>query len=139
MSEDHKLAEISTQPHDNFEVDHHSELKREDQSHEPEQNIVQKDDKEEGHEISKEDDDDDDDDCKTPCLEENKIPGAQSCPPAPSRKRREEQAGLSHKRKLFFEHTDGGAEEIESLFQNSSSTVNEVSRVSSIVKRRRKS
>lgn len=133
MSEDHKLAENSTQPHDN----HILEIKHEDHSHEPEDEIVQKDDVEEekeGHEISKYDDDDDDD-CKTPCLEENKIPGSQSCPPAPSRKRRQERVGLSHKRKLFFENTVGGAEEVESLFENSSSTAN---KVSTTVKKRRK-
>lgn len=137
MSEDHKLPKNSTQPHD----DHIFEIKHEDHSHEPEEKIVQKDDVEEekeGHEISKYDDDDDDDDCKTPCLEENKIPGSQSCPPAPSRKRREEQVGMSHKRKLFFENTVGGAEEVESLFENSSSTVNGVSKVSATVKKRRK-
>ncbi|WOH02069.1 hypothetical protein DCAR_0521457 [Daucus carota subsp. sativus] len=125
MSEDHKLSE-------------NSEFEGGDRSNEAEQKIVQKDveeEKEGDREVRKYDGDD----CKTPNLEENKIPGAQSCPPAPSRKRKEEQAGLSHKRKLFFENTAGGAEEIESLFENSSSsTVNEVSRVSSAGKRRRK-
>lgn len=134
MSEDHKLSENSTSPRDKFEADNNSET---DRSHEAEEKIVQKDveeEKEGDREVRKYDDD-----CKTPNLEENKIPGAQSCPPAPSRKRKEEQAGLSHKRKLFFENTAGGAEEIESLFENSSSsTVNEVSRVSSAGKRRRK-
>lgn len=134
MSEDHKLAENSTQTHD----DHISLIKHQDRSHEPEEKIVHKDDVEEekeGFGVTK----NHDDDCKTPCLEENKIPGSQSCPPAPLRKRREEQVSLSHKRKLFFENTVGGVEEIESLFENSSSTVNQVSKVSStVVKKRRK-
>ncbi|KAK1398333.1 hypothetical protein POM88_008196 [Heracleum sosnowskyi] len=85
MSEDHKLPEISTQPPD----DHISKIQHENHSQEPEEKIEEK----EGHGVSKKNDDnDDDDDCKTPCLEENKIPGSQSCPPAPSRKRREEQS-----------------------------------------------
>ncbi|KAL8146415.1 hypothetical protein AgCh_004235 [Apium graveolens] len=136
MSEDHKLPENSTQTHG----DHILQIKHEDHSHEPEdkieENFVKKDhveEEKEGLERSKTDDD-----CRTPCLEENKIPGCQSCPPAPSRKRTEEQVGLSHKRKLFFENTVGGAEEVESLFENSSSTVNEVSGVSVTVKKKRK-
>lgn len=77
----------------------------------------------------------DDEECRTPTAEENKIPRAQSCPPAPRKgKREEDQVMFLPKRKFpnleSFEIV--GHEEVESFFGSS--------RVSSrTIKKRRRS
>lgn len=64
----------------------------------------------------------DDQECRTPTAEENKIPRAQSCPPAPRKRKQEEyQVILLPKRKFpkleSFEIV--GHEEVESFFGSS--------------------
>lgn len=77
----------------------------------------------------------DEEECRTPTAEENKIPRAQSCPPAPrKRKQEEDQVMFLPKRKFpkleSFEIV--GHEEVESFFGSS--------RVSSrTIKKRRRS
>lgn len=141
MSDDHNLQHNPRQQHSKInEATRHSKTEQEDHTQESpnterkiDANLVQ-----EGDESCK-----NAEECRTPSSEESKIPRASSCPPAPRRKRREEEVVISHKRKLnFFEDTVGGAEEIESLFESTSSPVvdDHVSRIStSTVKRRRRS
>ncbi|KAK1373545.1 hypothetical protein POM88_029738 [Heracleum sosnowskyi] len=136
MSDDHNLQKNSRKQDNKInEVDHHSKTNEDHGAQSPNTELklddilVQ-----EGHESCK-----NVQECRTPTSKESKIPRASSCPPAPRRKRREEVV-ISNKRKLiFFEDTVGGSEEIESLFETSSSVDDHVSRNPTTVKRRRRS
>lgn len=136
MSDDHNLQQ-NQQDNKINQVNHHLKTEQEDHTQESPNTERKIDDNlaQESHESCK-----NAEECRTPSSEESKIPRASSCPPAPRKKRREEVV-ISHKRKLtLFEDTVGGAEEIESLFVSTSSSVDDhVSRTSTTVKRRRRS
>ncbi|WOG95925.1 hypothetical protein DCAR_0415254 [Daucus carota subsp. sativus] len=138
--DDHNLQPNSSQQEDKIDhVNQHPETEQENKNHDSPNSKQILDDNlvlQEGAEPCKTVEDY----CRTPRSEESKIPRASSCPPAPHRKRRREEIVVSHRRKLeFFEDTVGGAEEIESLFEFSSSADGHVSRASTHVKRRRRS